>query len=248
MNVTVSDLYFSYRKGDYVLFDVTLSLNRNMFPVAIVGPNGSGKSTLLKNISGIYKPDKGSVIIGDKNVHLLSGLERANLVGVLFPDSVYPASISVIDVVLAGLYRYMPFSIGYPKYLVEKTFDVMNRLNIAYLRDRQFNHLSSGERQLVLIAMVMLQNPQIILLDEPTSFLDPVHKYMLLEVLGVLSESHGLIFSSHDIEFIRAISRFVVGIKNGRIIFVGKTSKFFEQGFEMVFGMPYSRYVSVLGL
>jgi len=248
MNVTVSELYFSYRKRHPVLIDITLYLNQDMFPVAIVGPNGSGKSTLLKNMSGIYKPDKGSVIIGNKNIHSLSGMERANLVGVLFPDSVYPASISVMDVVLSGLYRYMRLSIGYPKHLVEKAFDVMKKLNIDYLRDRQFNHLSSGERQLVLIAMVMLQNPQVILLDEPTSFLDPIHKYMLLEVLSVLSGSHGLIFSSHDIEFIRAISRFVVGIKNGKIVFKGKTSKFFEQGFEMVFGMPYSRYVSVLGL
>ena len=248
VNVIVSDLCFGYRKGHYVLIDITLSLNQDMFPVAIVGPNGSGKSTLLKNISGIYKPDKGSIIIGNKNIHLLSGRERSNLVGVLFPDSVYPASISVMDVALSGLYRYVPLSMGYPKHLVEKAFDVMKRLNIDYLRDRQFNRISSGERQLVLIAMVMLQNPQVILLDEPTSFLDPMHKYMLLEVLGVLSESHSLVFSSHDVEFIRAISRFVIGIKNGKIIFTGKTSKFFKQGFELVFGMPYSRYVGVLGL
>ncbi|NOZ92430.1 MAG: ABC transporter ATP-binding protein [Dictyoglomi bacterium] len=248
MSLILKNVSFGYKKDKQVLHDISLNLEGDMYPLAIVGPNGSGKTTLLKTIVGIYRPHTGKVLIDGKNIHRLSAKERASLVGVLFPDRAYAASVPVIDVIMAGMYRYMKPIGGYPRNIIRQAYDVMNTLGITHLKDRLFSTLSSGERQLVLTAMVMLQSPKVILLDEPTSFLDPYHRYMLVDIIRLLSEKHQVIFTSHDIEFVKAVSHFAVGIKDGKIIYTGKTDMFLQSAFEKVFGIPFTEYIGVFGL
>jgi iron complex transport system ATP-binding protein len=248
VSIVIKGLSFGYRKDHLTLKDISLNITQDMFPVAIVGPNGSGKTTLLKNLVGIYAPQKGHVYIDGVDIHRVSARERASLVGVLFPDKAYPASVPVIDVVMAGMYRFTRPIGGYTPQDMDKAYAVMKQLDISHLKNRLFATLSSGERQLVLTAMVMLQSPKVILLDEPTSFLDPYHRYMLVDIIRLLSEKHQVVFTSHDIEFVKAVAHFAVGIKDGKIIYTGETNMFLQSAFEKVFGIPFTEYIGIFGL
>ena len=249
MNVIrLSHVYFKYPHSQVVLQDVSLSITDDMFPLAIVGANGSGKTTLLKNIVGLLKPIKGDIEVYGKNIHTLVARKRAELVGAVFSDKAYPADLPVIDVVLSGIYRNNRPWGGYSRSDVEAAEDVLRTLDIIHLRDRLFSELSSGERQLVLLAMVIMQSPSVILLDEPTSFLDPYHRYVLSDIVITVLQKHKIIFTSHDIEFIRAVARFAVGIKDGKITYIGQTEEFFQVGFEKVFGISFEKYRGVFGL
>ncbi len=248
VSIVIKELSFGYRNDRFTLKDISLNVTQDMFPLAIVGPNGSGKTTLLKNLVGIYTPQRGHVYIDSVDIHRVSARERASLVGVLFPDKAYPASVPVIDVIMAGMYRFVKPIGGYTLQDMDKAYTVMKQLDIIHLKDRLFSTLSSGERQLVLTAMVMLQSPKVILLDEPTSFLDPYHRFILVDIIRLLSEKHQVVLTSHDIEFVKAVAHFSVGIKDGKIIYTGRTDMFLQSAFEKVFGIPFTKYIGVFGL
>ncbi len=246
--IDIRHVSFAYSKGKDTLKDICLNFNQEWFPVALIGPNGTGKTTLLKLISGILTPNTGSITVDGYYINKLRDKQRAALVGVLFPDRVNSVAVSVLDVVLSGAYRYEIGIWDIGRAYRNHAEDVMKRIGILHLRDRMFSTLSSGERQLVLLAMILVQSPKIILMDEPTSFLDPLHRYMLVDIIRNLSRDHKIIFTSHDVEFIKAVSRFAVGMKNGRIYYTGETERFLEEAFAGVFGIPYNRYTSVFRL
>jgi len=244
----VENLYFRYERGRDVLKGINLTIDEEMFPLAIVGPNGSGKTTLLKNLLGIVKPRKGKVVVAGYDVIHLSGKKRAQVVGGVFAHSVNVARIPVIDVVLSGLYRDGSPLGGYPDSAMTKAEDVMHLLEITHLKHRLFSTLSSGERQLILLAMVLVQQPLVLFLDEPTSFLDPYHRYILADIFKNRLKGHKIVFTSHDIEFIVATAPFAVGIKNGKITYAGETSQFLQEGFKQVFEISFNEYVGVFRL
>ena len=129
-----------------------------------------------------------------------------------------------------------------------KAEDVMHLLDIAHLKHRLFSTLSSGERQLVLLAMVLVQEPLVLFLDEPTSFLDPYHRYILADIFKSKLKGHRIVFTSHDIEFIGATAPFAVGIKDGKITYAGETSQFLQEGFKQVFEISFKEYVGIFRL
>lgn len=246
--IEVENLYFGYERKRDVLKGINLAIAEDMFPLAIVGPNGSGKTTLLRNLLGIVKPRKGRVVVAGHNVIHLSGKKRAQVVGGVFAHSVNVARIPVIDVVLSGLYRDGSPLGGYPESAIKMADNVMDLLEITYLKYRLFSTLSSGERQLVLLAMVLVQEPLVLFLDEPTSFLDPYHRYILADIFKTRLRDHKIVFTSHDIEFIGATAPFSVGIKDGKITYAGETSKFLQEGFKQVFEISFNEYVGIFRL
>ena len=176
MAVAVENLSFSYPDSP-VLHDINLIVPEGKFTV-ILGKNGSGKSTLLKLIAGMLNPQRGIIRIMGKDVGKLPLADRAKMVGYLsqFHQPVFPFSVE--EVVLTGRASYI-FSMPKPRDR-ERALEAIRRVGIEDLRERPYSELSGGERQLVMIARVLAQEPRIILLDEPISHLDLANQIRFL--------------------------------------------------------------------
>jgi len=179
MGMIIRDLWFSY-PGQPVLREVNLDIREGVFTV-ILGKNGSGKSTLLKLITGMLTPERGRIEVLGKNVENLSMGERAKLIGYLsqFHQPVFPFTAE--EVVLTGRASYV-FSLPKPKDR-EIALEAIRKVGIEDFRKRPYNELSGGERQLVMIARVLAQEPRIILLDEPISHLDLANQTRFLTLV-----------------------------------------------------------------
>ena len=202
--------------------------------VAVVGPNGAGKSTLLGLLSGFLRPQRGKVEVNGYDVHHLSPKFRSKIVSVVFPDRVFPADIPAWSVVASGRLHEPPDFLRLRK--------VLSVLGIEHLFERSFASLSSGERHLVLIASAIYQDARVMLFDEPTSFLDPNHVLTLMNVFPSLARTHLIVFSSHDLPFVRALSDTILGVRGGTVVYLGSGPDFWGSGFEVVFGVNYNYY------
>lgn len=192
---------------------------------AIIGSNGSGKSTFLKTITGQQRPLAGNVFINGRNTTELSRSELARLVAFVpsrFPEAEF---VRVVDFISLGRTPYQN-SLGIlsevDKECVQQT---IRQLNIRHLADKFISQLSDGERQLCSVARALAQQTPIILLDEPTGYLDYRNKRRLLEVLSLISiEMNRLIlFSSHDIETLLQFGIQLLGIEAEGVSEPGKT-------------------------
>jgi iron complex transport system ATP-binding protein len=183
--VAVENLSFSYPNSP-VLEDIDLIVPEGKFTV-ILGKNGSGKSTLLKLIAGMLTPQKGSIRIMGKDVGKISLAERAKMVGYLsqFHQPVFPFTVE--EVVLTGRASYI-FSMPKSRDR-ERALEAIRRVGIEELRTRPYNELSGGERQLVMIARVLAQEPRIILLDEPISHLDLANQIRFMALAKGLTKA-----------------------------------------------------------
>ena len=172
--------------------------------IALVGPNGAGKSTLFKTFSTHIKPVEGKIELFDKDLMSYSPKERAKLLGIVLTERPDDMFLKVFDVVAAGRYPYTGM-FGTLNENDEKEIKVsLELVGINHLIDRVFNTLSDGEKQKVMIAKAIAQNTPIIMLDEPTAFLDYPSKIELFSLLKKLAkeQNKAILFSSHDLELL----------------------------------------------
>jgi len=190
---------FAYETGKNVLQSVTVSVygGRN---TGIVGPNGSGKSTLLRILSGLLRPDEGTVTLDGKPLAALSGRQRARQIAFL-PQIVNPTfALTVFEVVCLGRYPHAGAWGGLRPADFEVARRCLRETETAGLHNREFTSLSGGERQRVLLAGTLAQEPQLLLLDEPTSSLDIHHEVEVFALLRRLSrEGYGIALVTHDL-------------------------------------------------
>lgn len=183
--IEIEHLSHSYDKVR-VLDDVSLNVPRGTFTV-VLGPNGSGKSTLLRVMAGVAECQTGKVQLLGQDLTVLSASRRAKIVGYL-PQQHRPVfPFAAEDVVLTGRASYITLIPGDKDR--QKARDALDRVGIAHLRSRAFTELSGGEQQLVMIARVLAQEPQLILLDEPTAHLDFVNQARLLRLIRALVDT-----------------------------------------------------------
>lgn len=173
------ELTFRYGSRE-VLKNVTIKIHSQQFTI-ILGRNGSGKSTLLRIMAGLLRPDSGTLLVAGRPLHRLSLSERAKIIGYLsqFHRPVFPFSAE--EVVLTGRASYVNLMPGETDR--EIALRALERVGISHLRSRPFTELSGGEQQLVMIARVLAQEPQLILLDEPTTHLDFLNQARLLRLV-----------------------------------------------------------------
>lgn len=185
MELEVENLSFSYGEAP-LLQDVNLSVPEGKFTV-ILGKNGSGKSTLLKLIAGMLTPQGGRIRIMGKDLGKIAMAERAKMVGYLsqFHQPVFPFTVE--EVVLTGRASYI-FSMPKPGDRA-KALEAIRRVGIGDLRNRSYNELSGGERQMVMIARVLAQEPRVILLDEPVSHLDLANQIRFMALAKGLTKA-----------------------------------------------------------
>lgn len=170
--------------------------------IALLGVNGIGKSTLLRTLSGLQKPVSGSIEIAEKELGNLSAAEKAKLVSIVLTERIYIDNITVRDFIALGRSPYTSWLGKLSDKDEEIVRQVINVMNLQKLSAKYFNEMSDGERQKTLIARALCQQTPLIILDEPTAFLDFRNKR---DILGTLKDvSIGMkktvIFSTHDIE------------------------------------------------
>lgn len=190
-------------EGKTVVSDINVTLNEGDI-IALVGPNGAGKSTLFKTFSTHIKPVGGTIELFGKDLLSISPKERAKLLGIVLTERPDDMFMKVYDVVAAGRYPYTGM-FGKLSENDEKEIKVsLELVGVNHLIDRVFNTLSDGEKQKVMIAKAIAQNTPIIMLDEPTAFLDYPSKIELFSLLKKLAkEQHkAILFSSHDLELL----------------------------------------------
>lgn len=196
----------------------------------IVGPNGAGKSTLLKSLAGLIRLSPGSVFIDGRDLSAVRGRERAALVSYVPQEHSAALNFSVFDFILMGRSGYLSIFSTPSKVDYQKTEEVIAYLGVEALAGRKCLELSSGERRIVLIARALAQDSSLILLDEPTTFLDLKHEMEILNLLKKLAADRGktIITSLHSLDLIPRLADFLVLIKNGRILAAGKKDEVFR--------------------
>lgn len=178
---------------------------------ALIGSNGSGKSTLLKCISGLNETYKGEIFINDKNLKRISRRELAKEIAYVNTQRPRIANLKCLDVVALGRSPYTGWHGGLSEIDNEKVENAIKLVGMEAYKDRYFNNLSDGEAEKIMIARAIAQETDIILLDEPTSFLDLPTRYELIKLLKELTREKGktIIFSTHELDIALKFSDYI---------------------------------------
>jgi iron complex transport system ATP-binding protein len=222
MNLTVNNITFSY-DSSLSLDEVSLELQESEI-LGIIGPNGSGKSTLLKCLNKILKPRDGTILLDGQEVKKMSRLEIAKHIGYVPQSSEKPQALTVFEVILMGRRPHIAWQSSQKD--AQKTWQVLETLEIEHLALRNFNELSGGEQQKALIARSLVQEAKILLLDEPTSNLDIKHQLEVMELSQELVEKQKLsvVIAIHDLNLASRYCHKIVMMKKGKIFATGNTT------------------------
>ncbi|MEH1985346.1 MAG: ABC transporter ATP-binding protein [Nostoc sp.] len=191
---------------------------------ALVGANGSGKSTLLRGLARLLKPRIGTIYLDTIDVFKLSTKDVAKKLGILTQGPVAPEGLTVRDLVACGRFPYQSWLQQWTKEderLVELALEITG---IKYLGERELDTLSGGQRQRAWIAMALAQDTDILLLDEPTTFLDLAHQIEVLDLLYDLNQNQGrtIVMVLHDLNHACRYADYLVAVKEGQIFAVGE--------------------------
>jgi iron complex transport system ATP-binding protein len=209
--------------------------------MGILGPNGSGKSTLLSLMDGILTPNRGSVRVNGIAIEDMRRSEIARRVAMVSQEHHFRFDFSVLEVVLMGRFPHMGRLQFESVRDMEVVRNVLQDTSCLELAERSIHALSGGERQRVLVARALAQEPSLILLDEPTSFLDLKFKRQIFRLIDRLSseKSLGVVVVSHDMDLVAQYCTEVTLLKDGSIYRTGKPSEVITAGnVEAVFDCP----------
>ncbi|WP_408960665.1 ABC transporter ATP-binding protein [Natrinema sp. 74] len=186
---------------------------------ALIGPNGSGKSTLLKGLANRLEPDDGHVLLDGRRVDSFESKELARKIGRLSQQNTAPDTISVEELVERGRYPHQGFFESQTDSDEEAVDEAISMAGVEHLRDREVGTLSGGQTQLVWIAMVLAQDTDVLLLDEPTTFLDPRHQLEVMSVVETLRDESEttVVLVLHDISQAARYADNIVALTEGEI-------------------------------
>ncbi len=217
----IEDVSLSY--GDKpVVQNLSLRVKKGQV-VSIIGPNASGKSTILKSIAGIIKPVSGKIFIEEKDISKMDSKKLAQKVSILLQQNKTLDDMSIEELVYFGRYPHKKWFEGFEvsdKKIIE---EVMKLTNTFALRDKTLETLSGGERQRAWIAMALAQEPDILLFDEPTTYLDLAHQIEFLELVNRLNKETGVtvVLVLHDLNQAARYGNYLFAMKEGKIFAQG---------------------------
>lgn len=244
-SIKIDDVSFSYNNVD-VLKDISLEFNSSNL-TCIIGPNGVGKTTLVKCINRLLKPNKGLITIDGEDLSTFSLLDLAKRMAFV-PNSVSSVfSMSVSEAILMGRYPHSGWvTSDYDLRVVE---DIIHTMNLEDLADRNFRELSAGQTQRVVIARGLVQEPEILILDEPTSNLDVKHQMDIMKFLSNYSKNMNIkvIMVCHDLNITSNFADRIIMMHNGRVFADGTAGQVMtEKNIKDVYGVN-SKIIDVDG-
>src|SRR5699024_3539169 len=228
VQLTTADLTSGY-ENKMVLKDITIEIPEGKI-TSLSGPNGSGKTTLLKTIARILEPNKGNVYIDKTAINRLDTKEIAKKIALLSQKTSQVPGLSVEEIVSYGRFPYQSGFAGLRKEDHEKIQWAIEATGLTKLKRRALDTLSGGQQQRVWIAMALAQDTDVLILDEPISFLDPAHQLEILYLLTEINRQVKTIFLTiHDLNHAAQFSGHVLAMKEGNVILEGSSNEVFTK-------------------
>jgi len=220
-----ADKLYSGYDNKTIIQGIDLEIPKNKISV-IIGANGCGKSTLLKTIAKLIKPSEGDVTLDGKAINKYPPKQLARILGILPQSPVVPEGITVADLVGRGRFPHQSLFSGWSKKDYEAVEEAMEFMNITEFANHDIDELSGGQRQRVWIAMALAQQTDILLLDEPTTFLDITYQVEILDLLTSLNEKYGttIVMVLHDINLSARYADYIFALHKGELVAEGKPS------------------------
>ena len=245
----VRNLTKTYEGGVQALSDVTFDIPEGQF-LAVIGLSGSGKSTLLRCINRLIKPTAGQVIWNGVDITNLSEEEMRRVrrkIGMVFQHFNLVHRSSVLTNVLAGRLGYVnpTWSLvnRFPKQDIEKALQQLTRVGIADKAAQRADELSGGQQQRVGIARALMQDPEMILADEPVASLDPVLAHTIMQYLELINKEDGVtvLCSLHFLDLVHRYAHRVIALNEGKLVFDGAPQEIDDQRFKEIYGKDAER-------
>lgn len=233
-----------YGRGETALTGVDLTVPQGQV-LALIGPSGAGKSTLIRCINRLVEPTKGTVTLDGVELSTLGGrgLRRARRdIGMIFQEHALVDRLSVMENVLSGQLGNTGFWRSwfrrFPQPTVDRAFELLERVGILDQLDKRADQLSGGQRQRVGIARALLQDPKLLLVDEPTASLDPKTSRQVMRLLMELATEHELtvIVNIHDVALAQLFVPRIVGLRAGAIVFDGSPAELTDDRLTEIYG------------
>ena len=217
--------------GHAVIHDINIDIAKGEI-VALIGPNGAGKSTILKSITRQLKIVGGQVLFDGQDLTKMSFRDLSSRMAVVLTDRLHPELMTCHDIVATGRYPYTGRLGVLTRDDEDKVDEAMAAVDAASLGARDFNSISDGQKQRVLLARALCQEPDVIILDEPTSFLDIRYKLDLLSILRSMAKDNGItvITSLHEIDLAMKVADKIVCVEGDTIYRCGAPEAIFEEG------------------
>lgn len=242
--LTIESLSKSYRSGDKALTDVNITIPKGQV-VALIGPSGAGKSTLIRCVNRLVEPTQGTISLADTQITKLNSSQLRSArrrMGMIFQDYALIDRLSVMENVLSGYLGYTGFWRSflrrYPQNVIAEAFRLLERVGLEAFIDKRADELSGGQRQRVGIARALLQNPQILLVDEPTASLDPKTSRQIMRLIKELCAERQLsaIINIHDVSLAQQFADRIIGLKSGQVVFDGQPEALDTDMLTLIYG------------
>ncbi|MEP7729531.1 ABC transporter ATP-binding protein [Marinomonas primoryensis] len=220
--------------------DLSIHIPEGKFSV-IVGPNGCGKSTLLRAMSRLIKPQSGQVLLNGKNIHSLATRDVAKVLGLLPQSAIAPDGIKVVDLVARGRFPHQKWFQPWREQDQDAVDAAMKATSITEFAQLNVDQLSGGQRQRVWVAMALAQETPLLLLDEPTTYLDIAHQIELMDLFQDLNrlQGHTIVAVLHDLNHACRYADNLIAMKSGQVVATGTPNDIVtETLIETVFGLP----------
>ena len=218
-----------YNTGDLALQGIDLDIPNGQV-LALIGPSGAGKSTLIRCINRLVEPTNGSAVLNKVNLTKLSSRalrKSRRKMGMIFQEYALVERLTVMENVLSGRLGYVGFWKSFfrkfPKKDMNEAFRLLDRVGLLEMADKRADELSGGQRQRVGICRALIQDPDLLLVDEPTASLDPKTSRQIMRLINELCQERGLtaIINIHDVLLAQMFSQRIVGLALGKIVYDG---------------------------
>ena len=240
----LSSLTKRYNTGDLALNQVDLEIPDAQV-MALIGPSGAGKSTLIRCVNRLVEPTSGSATLNDINLTKLSSRalrKSRRKMGMIFQEYALVERLTVMENVLSGRLGYVGFWRSYlrkfPKNDIKEAFRLLDRVGLLEMADKRADELSGGQRQRVGICRALIQDPDLLLVDEPTASLDPKTSRQIMRLINELCSERGLtaIINIHDVLLAQMFSQRIVGLANGEVVYDGKPEGLTPEVLTQIYG------------
>lgn len=242
--LTITGLSKRYATGDLALNKVDLTVPAGQV-MALIGPSGAGKSTLIRCVNRLVEPTAGSVVLDGQDITHVRGsrLRQARRqIGMIFQNHALVERLSVMENVLSGRLAYVGFWRSYfrlfPQSDVIQAINLLQRVGLETMLDKRGDALSGGQKQRVGIARALMQNPKLLLVDEPTASLDPKTSRQIMRLICELSREQNLaaVINIHDVLLAQQFADRIVGLRAGEVIFDGTPDQLTPETLTLIYG------------